>query len=65
VKKARLTLEIARPVRWQLKRLVEETNAESMTEVIRRALSLYEAVLNADKVVLKKKDGSEETLLIV
>jgi hypothetical protein len=44
--KKRLTLELPAPVRERLDQLRERTGAESVTEVIRRALALYDAVVS-------------------
>jgi len=43
-----LSLRIPRSVRWRIERLMRQTEAASMTEVIRRALECYEKSLKAD-----------------
>jgi len=69
-KKSRLTLELAAPVRERLDELRVRTGAESVTEVIRRAVAFYDAVLTVGassrevRLVLKDEQGREETLLI-
>lgn len=48
---------------------VEVTGAVSLTEVIRRALSLYDVVVEhtgeGGKVVFRHRDGEEETLRLI
>jgi hypothetical protein len=56
----RLNLELAAPVRTRLERLQKRTHADSMSEVIRRAISVYGLIveegatveLNGQKIVL-------------
>lgn len=67
--KRRLTLELAAPVRDLLDGLRERTGAESITEVIRRALAFYDTVLALGggrdvRLVVTDEDGNEESLLI-
>ncbi len=69
-RKVRLNLELREEVRTQLERLQTISGADSMTEVIRRALGLYESliVLHRDrgqKVLLRDADGGERELLIL
>lgn len=68
-RKARLTLEVPAKTRDQLTDIVERSGASSLTEVIRRALALYDLVLehNSEKgtLVLRHKDGREEVLRII
>jgi hypothetical protein len=64
-----MSLEVAESVRDQILRIMEITEADTMTEVIRRAVKLYE-VLHAEAgkgnvVVVRKEDGSEQQLLMV
>jgi hypothetical protein len=67
--KIRLNLELSREVHEQLQTLQHETGAASLTEVIRRALALYDVVVDhvADngKVVFRYSDDAEETLKII
>jgi hypothetical protein len=69
VRKARLTIEVPAKTRDQLTDIVERSGASSLTEVIRRALALYDLILehNADdgKLVLRHKNGREEVLRII
>lgn len=66
--KTRLTLSIPTAVRERLEELQSATGAESMTEVIRRALAVYEVLIDArvlgEKVVVKTKKGERELLLV-
>lgn len=68
-KKVRLNLELAREVHEQLQKIQEATGAASLTEVIRRALSLYDLVVEhtgeGGKVVFRQADGEEETLRLI
>lgn len=66
--KTRLNLEVPKS-RDQLDELVTRSGASSLTEVIRRALALYDLVLEHSaeegKIVLRHKDGHEEVLRII
>ncbi len=67
--KRRLTLEFTAAVRERMDELREKTGAESVTEVIRRALAFYDVVLSFGdsreiRLVAKDKHGNEETVLI-
>ncbi len=66
--KVRLNLLVALETRKRLERLVNLTGADSMTEVIRRALMLFEILVSArkegDSVVVRAKDGSERELIL-
>jgi hypothetical protein len=68
-RKARLTIEVPAKTRDQLTDIVQRSGASSLTEVIRRALALYDLILehNSDdgKLVLRHKDGREEVLRII
>lgn len=48
MKKRRLSLEMALPVRERLERLKVETRAASLVAVVCRALEVYQAVVDAD-----------------
>jgi len=67
--KARLSFEVPKKVQEQLRDITDRSGATSFTEVIRRALALYDLVLehreDDGKVVLRYKDGTEETLRII
>lgn len=64
----RLNLEVKPTVRDRLERLKDSTEAESLTEVIRRALATYETLVEMSpdkhKIVLRLADGEEVTLLL-
>ncbi|KYF80443.1 hypothetical protein BE20_24815 [Sorangium cellulosum] len=67
--KVRLNLELPERVRERLERVRELSEADSLTEVIRRALSVYDALLTTThdeggKVVLRSADGNERELLL-
>ncbi len=57
----RLSLELHQDVRDQLERIRGETRADSITEVIRRAVAVYDFVLS-DRLV-SKKTGREVVIL--
>ncbi|MCP4550401.1 MAG: ribbon-helix-helix protein, CopG family [bacterium] len=68
--KTRLNLEVTRSVRERLNRLLDLCEAESLTEVIRRALATYEALLeqqaSGSEIVIRPKDGGgKERVLLV
>ncbi len=68
--KVRLNLDLPERVRDRLERLQDLSEADSLTEVIKRALSVYDALLTATreeggKLVLRKEDGSEEVLRLI
>lgn len=65
----RLNLEVNPAVRDRLERLKDNTEAESLTEVIRRALAVYETLVNlsADhhEIVIRTGDGDDTPLILV
>ena len=68
--KVRLNLDLPERVRERLERLQDMSEADSLTDVIKRALSVYDALLTTiqeegGKVVLRKPDGTEEVLRFV
>lgn len=67
--RARLHLEVPMRVREQLERLRDTSGADSITEVVRRSLAVYEAMLTASRdgrvVIVRDKDGTERELLLV
>lgn len=67
--KIRLNLEITPAVSDRLDYLVEASGAHSRTEVIRRALSLYDILLSRTSaettLILRFPDGKEEVLLFL
>jgi hypothetical protein len=69
VDKTRLNLDLSAPIRQCLEQLRERTGAESLTEVIRRAIVLYDTIItiSLDKktqLILKYADGSERQVLV-
>lgn len=68
--KVRLNLEVSLAIRDRLELLREQSEAESMTEVIRRALAIYEHLLahsaQGGTILLRTHDkGPEKQLLLV
>jgi len=68
--KIRLNLELPIQVRERLEEIRVLSEAESVTEVIRRALSIYDLLLNMTvkehgKVIIRSIDGTERELLLV
>lgn len=59
----RLNLRIGKNVRARIEMLKDATGAESLTEVLRRALALYDALLQERAkgyaLILRDDDGSE------
>lgn len=68
--RVRLTLETSEPVRKRLEDLRNTTEADSLSEVIRRALTIYETfvVRTKDekcKVFVRDEDGSEREIVFL
>ena len=64
--RARLNIELARRLRERLDELRALTEADSVTEVVRRALAIYDVLVSrGDKVILRSADGTERELLIL
>jgi hypothetical protein len=67
--KSRLNFEVPKKVRDQLDDLVKRSAASSFTEVVRRALALYDLVLehsaNGGDLVLRDKTGREQTVKLL
>lgn len=60
----RLTLELNEKVRNRLEELRDEVGADTLTEVVRRALAVYDFVVTAKhrdgaSLVLRGKDGEQ------
>lgn len=66
--RARLHMTMTTAVKERLDRLLQLSEAEDMSEVVRRALFVYEQLLadqrSGKKVVLHAPDGSTETVRI-
>lgn len=64
---SRLTLEMAEVVRKQLEHLRDQTHADSLAEVIRRSLAVYDllrkAVAEGGKVILETEEGERELVI--
>lgn len=59
----RFTLRLTAEVLARLDRLKASTDATSGSEVVRRALAVYEMLQGADKVTVTR-DGETETLIL-
>lgn len=66
--KRKLTLELSLPVRERLTSLQKRSEADSLTEVIRRSLALYDLLLaardNGAEIIIRSPAG-EKTLALV
>ncbi|MGF6264389.1 Arc/MetJ-type ribon-helix-helix transcriptional regulator [Paraburkholderia youngii] len=64
--KVRLNLDMSVEVKEQIEGLRDRTHADSMSEVIRRALALYDFMLTQKEggatVVLRASDGTDTRL---
>lgn len=63
----RMTLTFTPVVRERVKRLQQEADASTITELIRRALAVYELLLEqkaAGATIFARKDGTERELLL-
>ncbi len=69
VSKVRLNLELTTAVKEQLEGLQRTSNATSLTEVIRRALALYDLVTEhtsqGGDIILRNRDKTEERLRLL
>ena len=69
IDRVRLSLDITPRVREQLTHLEKKTEAGSITEVVRRALALYDLVMEhqdeGGKLIFKHTDGEEELLRVL
>lgn len=66
----RLSLNISKSVSDKLEALVEKTDADSLTEVIRRSVAVYDHVINETsknkaELILRTADGEEKTVLLL
>jgi hypothetical protein len=64
----RLNLEMSQEVRQSLERLRDETGADSLAEVIRRSLAVYDFLLAERKRgsrLVVQKDNRERELVLV
>ena len=67
--KVRMNLDMAEPVRKRLEDLRDETHADSLSEVIRRALSLYDLAWTETQrggvTIIRSKDGTEKQIQLL
>lgn len=65
----RLNLRIRASMRDQLERVKEDAQAESLTQVLRNALVLYDALLaetkNGKTLILRDEEGNEKEVLLI
>lgn len=65
--KSRLTLEFPTTIRALMDKIKKVTNASSITEVIRRALVVYDILLhnqNSGAEIIIRKDGKDTTFIL-
>lgn len=66
--KRKLTLELSLPVRERLTSLQQRSEADSLTEVIRRSLAIYDLLLaareNGDEIIIRSRDGEKRLALV-
>lgn len=65
--KVRLNLEVPPAVRERLERLRDVSGADTMTEVVRRSLEVYEVLLNrspGEEIILRMPDGKEKVVIL-
>lgn len=64
----RLTLDLAEPVRERLNALKDQTEADTLVEVVRKALAVYDFLwtekAKGAKLVVKTADGERELVLL-
>ena len=63
------SLQISKTARGRLERLRDETDADSLSEVVRRSLAVYDAlvkqVLEGGEVIVRDKEGNERPVLVI
>lgn len=66
--KSRLNLEVSARTRMRLEQLRMLTEADTLVEVVRRALQAYEilwlALRNGKTLIVRSPDGTEEKILL-
>lgn len=66
--KRKLTLELSLPVRERLTSLQQRSEADSLTEVIRRSLALYDLLLaardNGEEIIIRSSAGEKKLALV-
>lgn len=67
--KSRLTIDLPEPVRQKLNSLRERTNADSLVEVIRRAILVYDLIAiesaKGGKLIIRAPDGTEREVVLL
>lgn len=67
--RVRINLNVSTDVKDRIESLVERTECDNMTEVIRRALSLLDLLTTADEegasLFIRRADGTVTQLIIV
>jgi hypothetical protein len=66
--RVRLNLDLTEMTMKRLESVRVRTGADSKTEVIRRAIQIYDAFLTmtaGGSIILRHKDGTEEKILIL
>ena len=67
--RVRLSLDISAQVKEKLESLETRTDAGSITEVIRRALAVYDLIIaqqeESGKIIFRYADGVEEVLRVL
>ena len=65
----RLSLRLSTEVKAQLEEMRERSRAESLTEVIRHALMLYDTLLDEKEAgrtfVVRSEDGKEREVMLI
>lgn len=68
-KTVRINLEVRTIFKSQVKRVQDMTNSESLTETLRKSVSVHEALLiavgNKSKLIIRDQDGSETQVILV
>ncbi len=63
-----LTIKITTSVKERLDKLQDQSDASSLTEVIRRSLALYDILLNSlskgEEILLRDKEGKETNVVV-
>ena len=64
----RLNLTLSKEAKKQLEKLQKETKADTLTEVIRKAIKLYDVATqcgkNGERLVLKSDEGERELMVL-
>lgn len=68
--KTRLSLELPERIRARMEELRTIGESDSLTEVVRRALALYDVVLtnatrDGQRIFLRAKDGTEREIFVI